>query len=53
MKRNTHPSNFMSHAASFGFREGFAVDLTTLTANGTMWDLSLEEHKAELRRYFR
>ena len=34
----------------FGFREGFAVDLTTARANGTMWDLSLEDDKAELRR---
>ena len=28
----------------------FAVDLTTARANGTMWDLSLEDDKAELRR---
>ena len=30
--------------------KGFAVDLTTARANGTMWDLSLEDDKAELRR---
>ena len=29
---------------------GFAVDLTTARANGTMWDLSLEDDRAELRR---
>ena len=34
----------------FGLREGFAEDLTTARANGTMWDLSLEDDKAELRR---
>ena len=28
----------------------FAVDLTTARANGTMWDFSLEDDKAELRR---
>ena len=28
----------------------FAVDLTTARANGTMWDFSLEDGKAELRR---
>ena len=37
-----NPSKFAS--------EGFAVDLTTARANGTMWDLSLEDDKAELRR---
>ena len=26
------------------------MDLTTARANGTMWDLSLEDDKAELRR---
>ena len=30
--------------------EGLAVDLTTARANGTMWDLSLEDDRAELRR---
>ena len=33
-----------------GLREGFAVDLTTARANGMMWNLSLEDDKAELRR---
>ena len=33
-----------------GIREGFAVDLTTARANGTMSDLSLEDDKAEFRR---
>ena len=37
-------------ATRLGLREGFAVDLTTARANGTMWDLSLEDDKAELRR---
>ena len=30
--------------------KGFAVDLTTARAKGTMWDLSLEHDRAELRR---
>ena len=33
-----------------GPREGFAADLTTARANGTMWDLSLEDDRAEIRR---
>ena len=37
-------------ATRLGLREGFAVDLTTARANGTMWDLSLEDDRAELRR---
>ena len=44
------PSKFASCATRLGLREGFAVDLTTARANGTMWDLSLEDDKAELRR---
>ena len=45
-----NPSKFASIGTRFGIREGFAVDLTTARANGTMWDLSLENDKAELRR---
>ena len=45
-----NPSKFASCATSLGLREGFAVDLTTARANGTMWDLSLEDDRAELRR---
>ena len=44
------PSKFASCATRLGLREGFAVDLTTARANGTMWDLSLEDDRAELRR---
>ena len=44
-----NPSKFAS-CARMGLREGFAVDLTTARANGTMWDLSLEDDKSELRR---
>ena len=43
-------SKFASCATRLGLRESFAVDLTTARANGTMWDLSLEDDKAELRR---
>ena len=43
-------SKFASCATRLGLREGFAVDLTTARANGTMWDLSLEDDRAELRR---
>ena len=43
-------SKFASIKTRFGLREGFAVDLTTARANGTMWDLSLEDDRAELRR---
>ena len=35
---------------TLGLREGFAVDLTTARAEGTMWDLSLVDDRAELRR---
>ena len=45
-----NPSKFASCATRLGLREGFAVDLTTARANGTMWDLSLEDDRAELRR---
>ena len=45
-----NPSKFASIGTRFGIREGFAVDLTTARANGTMWDLSLEDDKAELKR---
>ena len=45
-----NPSKFASCAARLGFREGFAVDLTTARANGTMWDLSLEDDRAVLQR---
>ena len=45
-----NPSKFVSCATRLGLREGFAVDLTTARANGTMWDLSLEDDRAEFRR---
>ena len=45
-----NPSKFASCATRLGLREGFEVDLTTARTNGTMWDLSLEDEKAELRR---
>ena len=45
-----NPLKFASIGTRFGIREGFAVDLTTARANGTMWDLSLGDDKAELRR---
>ena len=45
-----NPSKFASCATRLGLREGFEVDLTTARANGTMWDLSLEDDRAELRR---
>ena len=45
-----NPSKFASCATRLGLREGFAMDLTTARANGTMWDLSLEDDRAELRR---
>ena len=44
-----NPSMFASCATRLGLCEGFAVDLTTARANGTMWDLSLEDDRAELR----
>ena len=43
-----NPSKFASIGTRFGLRDGFAVDLTTARANGTMWDLSLEDDRAEL-----
>ena len=45
-----NPSKFLSCATRLGLREGFVVDLTTARANGTMWELSLEDDRAELRR---
>ena len=45
-----NPSKFASCATRLGLREGFAVDLTTARANGKVWDLSLEDDRAELRR---
>ena len=45
-----NPWKFASCATRLGLREGFAADLTTARANGTMWDLSFEDDKAELRR---
>ena len=45
-----NPSKFASRATRLGLREGFAVDLTTARANGTMWDFSLEDDRTELRR---
>ena len=45
-----NPSKFASCATRLGLREGIAVDLTTARASGTMWDLSLEDDRAELRR---
>ena len=45
-----NPSKFASCATRLGLREGYAVDLTTARTNGTMWDLSLEDDRAELRR---
>ena len=43
-------SSFVSHATRLGLREGCTVDLTAARANGTMWDLSLEDDRTELRR---
>ena len=45
-----NPSKFASCATRLGPREGFALDLTTARANGTTWDFSLEDDRAELRR---
>ena len=45
-----NPSKFASCATTLGLREGFAVDLTTAKPNGTMWDFSLEDDRAELGR---
>ena len=45
-----NPSKFASCAMRLGFCEGFAVDLTIARTKRTMWDLSLEDDKAELRR---
>ena len=44
-----HPSKFASCATRLGLREGFAVDLTTARPDGTMWDFSLEDDRAELQ----
>ena len=44
-----NPSKIASCATRLRLREGFAVDLTTARANGTMWDLSVKDDKAELR----
>ena len=41
-----NPSKFASCATRLGLCEGFAVDLTTARANGTMWDISLEDDKS-------
>ena len=43
-------SKFASCATRLGHREGFAVDLTIARANGTVWDLSFEDDRAEIRR---
>ena len=43
-------SKFASCATRLGLPEGFAVDLPTAKANRTMWDLSVDDDKAELRR---
>ena len=45
-----NPSKVASCATRLGLREGFAVDLTSARANGTMWDLNLEDDRAELQR---
>ena len=45
-----NPSTFASCATRLGLRESFAVDLTTARANGTLWDLSLGDGRAGLRR---
>ena len=45
-----NPSKVASCATRLGLREGFAVALTTARANGTMWELSLEDDRTELRR---
>ena len=45
-----NPSKFASCATRLGLRDGFALDWTTARANGKMWDLSLEDDRAELRR---
>ena len=45
-----NPSKFASCATRLGLREGFTVDLTTARGNGTMWDLSLEDDRAELQQ---
>ena len=39
-----------SCATRLGLSGGFAVDLTIARANGTLWDLGLEDDRAELRR---
>ena len=44
-----NPSKLASFATRLGLREGFAADLTTARANGTMWEFSFEDDRAELR----
>ena len=44
------PSKFASCATRLGLCGGFAVDLTTARADGTMWNLNLDDDRAELRR---
>ena len=39
-----------SHAARLGLGEVFTVDLTAARAYRTMWDVSLEDDRAEPRR---
>ena len=43
-------TRFVSDAARLGLRGVFAVDLTPARANGTMWDLSLEDDRSDLQR---
>ena len=50
IKAVLNPSKFASCATRLGLREGFAVDLTIARANGTMWDFTLEDDRAEVRR---
>ena len=45
-----NPSKFASWATRLGLCEDFAVDLTSARANVTVWDLSLEDDRAELGR---
>ena len=45
-----NPSKFASCATRLGLHLGFPVDLTIASPNGTKWDCSLEDCRAELRR---
>ena len=45
-----NPSRFVSNTSRLGLREGFAVDLTAAIADGTVWDVSLQDDRTELRR---